>query len=193
METGNYYVILSDIMKLKKIFVILFLIAGFIISGFGILDIHTAMQCKRWTPVKGRIMGSTIVEMPGASKMQNSEIYVPDIAYEYSYENKTYFNQAIAYLPDALITLQNTYYSGSEDEILDLVKKYPINSEVDVFVNPDNPELAVLDTSLKLPLFTTLILGVLFIYLALHISIFGDRYILSKGGEHKKSFSSSRT
>jgi len=173
-------------MKLKKTFVIFFLITGFIVSGFGVLDIYTAMQCKKWTLVKGRIIGSTVAEMADTSKIGNSDIYIPDIAYEYNYKNQTYFNQTIAFLPDSLIALHNTYYAGNEDEILAFIKKYPINSEVDVFVNPDDPEFSVLDTSLKMPLFITFIFGALLIYLALHISLFGDRYIFSKSGIKKR-------
>jgi len=173
-------------MKIKKTLVVFFLIAGFIISGFGILDINTALQCKQWSVVKGRIMGSTVgeLETPGAG---NPEAYIPDIAYEYKYKGQTYFSQSIVYLPDSITALHSTYYAGSENEILDFIKKYPINSEVDVFVNPDNPECAVLDTTLKMPLFITLLFGGLLIYLALHISLFGDRYVLSKPEVKKKN------
>ncbi len=162
-------------MKLKKTFIIVLLIVGFIIAGFGALGIYDAMQCKKWIKVKGHIISAIVSDMTESPKEVHSETSIPDVVYEYKYKDQTYFSQSISYFPDSIFTLQNSYYADSEDAVLLFLKQYPINSEVDVYVNPDDPEASILDPSVKLPIFFTLIFGLLLIYFAIHIALFGDR------------------
>ena len=95
---------------------------------------------------------------------------------EYKYKEQIYFSPSLAYFPSSMLALQNSYYADREESVLAFIKQYPVNSEVDVYVNPDRPDMSVLDVSLKMPVFLTLLFGLFVIYCAIHLSLFGDRY-----------------
>ena len=174
-------------MKFKRTFIIFFLVSGFIVSGFGVLGIYNAMQCKKWDKVRGHIIGSTVAETLNAPKGFNSAGFVPDIVYEYKYKGQTFFSQTIAFLPGLPSSLQDAYYASSEDAALEFIKKYPIDSEVDVYVNPDDSNLSIIDTSLQFPVFLLAIFGLLLIYFAVHLALFGDRYTSAKSPNAKEA------
>ena len=83
-------------------------------------------------------------------------------------------------LISSLLAVQESfilYYSGSESEIKDFLKKFPANSVIDVYVNPEDPKESVLETDLKMPVFIPLLFGFLLMLLALHLLFFGDKYL----------------
>lgn len=167
-------------MKSKKIFIILFLVSGFFVSGFGLIGVHDALQCKKWIKVRGHIIDATVGNVSTNLQPVSSDTSVPDIVYEYQYNGQVYFSSSIAYFAASDMSLQSSYYANNEVDVLKFLTQYPVGSDVDVFINPDNPEESVLDTSLQLPVFFPLICGILLIGVAIHFSIFGDRYFPAK-------------
>lgn len=158
----------------KNIAIAFFLICGVIISVYGIQRILQAKQCKNWTVVKGVIMDSNIEDISDLSNNKTTETSLPDIKYEYAFKGITYFNHIIAYHGDSTFGLSDSYYAGTEDDILKIISKYPVNSKVDVYLNPKDPHQAILDTGLKLPVFMPFLLGVLLLCAATHLYIFGS-------------------
>ena len=163
----------------RNIAIAFFLISGIIISVYGIRRILQAKQCKNWTVVKGVIMDSSITEISDLSNNKTTETSLPDIKYEYSFKGKTYFNHIIAYHGNSTFGLSDSYYAGTEDDILKITSKYPVNAKVDVYLNPEDPHQAILDTGLKLPVFMPFLLGVLLLCVATHLYIFGSLCISS--------------
>jgi hypothetical protein len=164
--------------KFQKVLVTLILAVGLIIAGVGINRILEARKCKDWEIIKGRVLSSMIKEnsdIPySESKIDN---FHPDITYEYRYKGTVYFKQTIGYIPSKDPAIHTAYYSGSESEIKDFLKKFPANSVIDVYVNPEDPEESVLETDLKMPVFIPLLFGFLLMLLALHLLFFGDKYL----------------
>ena len=161
----------------KRILTVLFVILGILFSSYGVLRINNARKCKDWPIVKGRIMDSSITEIPDSSNNTSTETSLPDIKYEYAYNDITYFKNNIGYYGEHTLGLSDSYYAGTEDQIASLLSKYPINSLVDVHVNPENPGESVLDTGLKLPVFMPFLLGALFVFAGCHIFMYGNFYI----------------
>lgn len=163
--------------KIRKALIIIFLICGAVIAGYGFLRIKEAGKCKSWTVIKGRIMDSFVAEIPDLPNNKTTETSYPDIKYEYSFKGRTYFRHNIGYYGKDTLGLSDSYYAGTEQEVAAFVSKYQIDSRVDVYVNPDNPAESVLDPGLKLPIFMPFMFGILLLFAAGHIYLFGNFYI----------------
>lgn len=166
-----------QILKEKKTYIVgLLMIAGLIASVFGIISILDARKCANWPVVKGKIIDSFVEDISDTSQNTKARICNPDIKYEYIYKDQTYFNNTISYFPTETIGLRNFYYAAPESTVCKFVDKYPVKKEVDIHVCPYDPNFSILDTSLRLPVFLPLILGILLIYSACHLIIFGSHY-----------------
>lgn len=161
----------------KTILTIILVSLGIFFSGYGIFRINNAWECKKWPIVPGRIMDSSIVELSDRSNNRSTETSLPDIKYEYKYKGLTYFKNNIGYYGQYTLGLSDSFYAGTEDQIAGFISKYPINSKVDVHINPKNPAESVLETDLKLPVLMPFFLGVLFLFAGFHIFMFGNFYI----------------
>jgi len=163
--------------KFKKVFILFLFLIGLTISGYGIIGILEAQKCRDWKMVKGRVLGAMLTEISDLLNEHKSDNFVPDIAYEYMYEDITYFKQTIGYFPSNAMGLHDSYYAGSEDEIIAFTKKFPVNAEIDVYVNPDNPKESVLETDLKMPVFIPFLFGALLIYMSINLVVFKEKYL----------------
>ena len=167
-----------QILKKKRTYLIgTLIIAGTIASVFGVLSIIDARQCADWPVVTGKIIDSFVYEIDNSSQSENkARICIPDIKYEYIYKDEIFFNNMISYFPGKMIGLRDFYYAAPESSVCKFVEKYPIGSKVEIHVSPYDPDFSILDSSLRLPVFLPLILGILLIYSACHMMIFGSHY-----------------
>ncbi|MFA6567419.1 MAG: DUF3592 domain-containing protein [Victivallales bacterium] len=150
------------------------LLAGLVVSGYGISIILDASKCRNWNSVKGRIIHSFAADACGMPENKTEAVLNPYIVYEYAIGGRTYFSDNISFLDfGTLANLGDTYYSGSEDEVRKLLNKYPVDAAVTVYYNPGNIEESVIDTGLKPPVFIVFILGLLLSYISFHIYIYG--------------------
>ena len=164
-------------MRLKKILTLISLVSGILITVYGGIRIKNAYHCRDWDKVQGEVIGSMVAELPNSSKNRNTASWVPDIVYEYNYKGQTYFSQSISYVSGSSGGLHDSYYADTEDHVAAFVEKYPVGTPVTVYVNPEEPEVAVIDPSIKLPHFIPLILGLLLIYIAFHLYVFSSHYM----------------
>jgi hypothetical protein len=149
---------------------------GVIATIAGVIAIFDARETNKWPVVQGVIIDSFVSYLEDTPANQPSKICMPDIKYEYIYKRNTFFNNEISYFPSKTIGVRDFYYAAPEGEICKFVKNYPVNAKVSVHVNPFDPDSSVLGTTLKLPVFLPLILGVLLIYTACHLIIFNVHY-----------------
>lgn len=163
--------------QIRRTLIVCFLVFGILIAGYGVLRIFEANQCKNWSKVKGRIMDSNVAEIPDLPNNKTTETSLPDIKYEYSFKGTTYFSQNIGYYGENTLGLSDSFYAGTEEQINLFVSQYPINSIIDVYVNPAKPSQSVIDPGLKLPVFMPFLLGVLLAFAGCHIYLFGNFYI----------------
>lgn len=150
------------------------LFAGIAVSIYGISIILDASKCRNWSSVKGRILHSSAEDTGAIPQKKTKDVLRPSIVYEYAVAGKIYFSNNIAFLDlGPFSNLGDNYFSGSEDEIRELLNKYPADAPVTVYYNPANIGMSVIDTGLKVPVFIVFILGLLLTYMSFHIYIYG--------------------
>jgi hypothetical protein len=158
----------------RKIFAGILLLTGLLISGYGVSLILKVSKCKSWPTTGGRILHSFAVDADDIPENKTKDVLRPYIVYEYMVGEKYYSSNNISYL-DIMprFDFSDTYYTGSESEIRAMLRKYPVDSAVKVYYNPKNIDVAVIDAGLKTPVFLPFILGLLLIYISIHILVYG--------------------
>ncbi len=150
------------------------LLAGLLVSTYGVSIILNASKCRGWNSVKGRIIHSFLADAVGLSEKKTKDVLTPYIVYEYAVDGRIYFSNSIAFLDfGRFFNFGDTYYAGSEDEVRRLLNKYPVDSSVLVYYDPESIDKSVIDTGLKMPVFIIFILGLLLSYISFHIYIYG--------------------
>ncbi|HCE45702.1 MAG TPA: hypothetical protein DET40_19340 [Lentisphaeria bacterium] len=158
----------------RKISAGVVLLAGLFIAFYGVSLILEVSKCKSWPVAEGKIIHSFAVDADDIPENKTKDVLRPYIVYEYMVGEKYYTSNNIGYLDFfSWFNFSDTYYSGSETEIRDLLKKYPVDSPVKVYYNPGNIEVAVIDSGLKTPVFMPFILGLLLTYVSFHVLIYG--------------------
>jgi len=115
---------------------ILFLIFGFGLIVYNSILIKKGKQTLTWVETRGQITKSEMVISKNHTKESVETYYRADIEYEYEMMGNK-FNSNQAYLGDKL----SLSYRDKADKML---KMFPINRSVSVFVNPDNYSESVL-------------------------------------------------
>ena len=162
--------------KTAKGFYFLIILSGLFLSCYGFYTVIDASRCRKWEVVPGRIMDSFFVESSDIHKSRIGKTFIPDIKYEYSYRGETKFNNQVGYFGRDLQGLSQSFYEGSEKDVMDFLKTYPLDSNVDVYVNPEDSSQSVLDTGLKFPMFMPLLYGFFMVLLGIHLHVFGAFY-----------------
>ncbi len=116
---------------LAKLTPFLFVFIGLVILWYGDTSYRQSQASLSWTPVMGKVITSKVI----VQEDEDTDCYIDDIKYSYVVENKEYRNTNVA------------IGSGScdESEANDSVKKYPAQSEVEVFYDPNQPESSTLE------------------------------------------------
>ncbi|MFZ2656856.1 MAG: DUF3592 domain-containing protein [Victivallales bacterium] len=158
----------------RKITAGILFLTGLFIAFYGVSLILKVSKCKSWPTAEGKILHSFAVDADDIPENKTKDVLRPYIVYEYMVGEKYYSSNNISYL-DIIpwFNFSDTYYSGSETEIRDLLRKYPVDFPVKVYYNPVNIEVAVVDTGLKTPVFMPFILGLLLTYMSFHVLIYG--------------------
>ncbi|MBN1864993.1 MAG: DUF3592 domain-containing protein [Victivallales bacterium] len=160
----------------RGVYVLLFL-SGLGLCCLGFVDIIDARKCRSWDVVPGRIMDSSFVETSDIHKNRIGQTYIPDIKYEYSYAGTTQFNNQIGYFGKSLSGVSESFYEGTEADVVTMLSDYPVDLAVDVFVNPERPSQSVLDAGLKFPVFMPFLYGFFLILFSIHLYVFGCFYV----------------
>ncbi len=127
----------------KKFIVAIIFSMGFMISGyFAYLFISKPIEDKaklsqEWPVVQGKIVASNML----SSMNQGNYMYSTDVHYDYTVDGTEYRNSGISVASRGSST-------SSKKSIMKKLSKYPVNKEVEVHYNPDNPQESVLETKL---------------------------------------------
>ena len=113
------------------IFFGLFLAVGVGILGFGMRSLHLSKQAEHWPTVSGAVTSSDFV----VSHDDDGTSYRTKLSYQYNVMGRALTGEKIAF-----------GYSGSSSENFhrDIFNALPVNAEVAVRYDPNNPERAVL-------------------------------------------------
>ena len=157
--------------KFHKLLTVALFAVGLVLFAYGVRDVAKAWRCSSWPVVKGRVMDAGISEIDKGIGGVDVR-FAPDFKYEYKFKGTIKFGNAIGYFPPSALGLSESYYASNEYQALRFISRYPVDSSVDVYVNPDNPSESVLEPGVKLPVLMPLIIGALCMYAAFHAWVF---------------------
>jgi hypothetical protein len=128
---------------LNIILIVIFLIVT--IFGLGIFFyslslFKSAWASRSWPTTSGIVVSSSVdsywSESETGSSKSTTLMYSAKIIYKYTADETDYTSQKISF---------GDYDSNNSREIQAVVDRYPLNSDVLVYYNPENPEMSVLE------------------------------------------------
>jgi len=144
---GGFFLLASkNPALLVRLFGLLFIFSGLAMLVYVAKMRRQQRQSRSWVPVQGRVLSSEVKKEIHRSRfVQGSPLtwggittYFPRVEYAYQYQGKTYQAKGI-------ITI-NINWPKKEAEAA--VARYPVDASVTVWVNPDLPHQAVLETGM---------------------------------------------
>ncbi|MDD3296429.1 MAG: DUF3592 domain-containing protein [Candidatus Omnitrophica bacterium] len=140
----------------KRIFFLLFAIAGIGIEFFAYSVYKDSQDAKAWPMTAGRVISSEIHShrSHSASSRHSSIMYSAGVAFEYSVAGRTYTSKKISL---------GECGSSSRSDAQKVVDKYPQGKEIAVYYNPANPGSAMLEPGKIGGIFIPFIVGAMFI------------------------------
>ncbi|MCA9013896.1 MAG: DUF3592 domain-containing protein [Planctomycetaceae bacterium] len=112
------------------------IIAGFLVINLvGLPLIERGKASKNWPTTKGVVLKSKVASH--RSSNSNSSTYSPDITYRYQVEEQDYECETVWFGSDVS--------TSNKSLAQDTVKKYPVKKQVDVYYDPQDPAIAVLE------------------------------------------------
>lgn len=134
---------------------LLFIVAGTLMSFFGVRQFLQAKASTAWPTVTGVITVAELGKQMG-NEQDESTTYSADLSYDYLVNDHSYVNGAVSFAG---------VKSRDPSTARRILKRYPVGKQVTVYYNPDDPQDAVLEPGLRggswfLPLFGTLFVAV---------------------------------
>lgn len=129
-------------------------IIGIGLTFLGIAKIRIAADAGKWPVTKGTITGSTVA---GAIK------YYPSITYTYKVDSIVYSSNSISNI---------NFNSKNINTVEEFLKKYPLNSEVNVYYNTLKPSKAYLEPGINSGNIVLLAFGILLLAVPVFLVIF---------------------
>ncbi len=136
-----------------------FFLIGLAIMASGWMTYRKSSQATNWLTTTGTITTSEVIRSTGGKLS-----YSGHVVYQYSVQGKSHVSSHVS-----IAELMGIFDTG-QSEALAKVKKYPINSTVTVYYDPQNPQRAVLEKRGDASLFY---LGGVFLVFALIIWFLG--------------------
>ncbi len=121
------------------------------------------MRSGDWPSTKGKVVKA---EMEVSSDLQYGTTYGADVVFKYHVDDRDYVGNKVSF---------DQYGSGDSSHVRGILNRYPVGSEVDVFYNPENPALAVLEPGLQYGwgIYLPFIVGIFFVgfagYMLIHM------------------------
>ncbi len=139
LAVGMFYLGHKDPGLLMKFFGILLTACGIGTLIYGVRTRRLQQQSLSWLPAKGTVLSSEVkIETRtshGGSHPTTFTFYRPRVTYSYEYQGKSYESRRIIVAD----------INWPKQEAEEAVARYPVNSEVTVWVNPARPKIAILE------------------------------------------------
>ena len=144
---GFAYLAVTDTDLLIRIFSLIFLVAGIAMLIYTARMRQQQKESLSWQPVQGRILSSEIkTEVlrsrrgPGTSVSTGDiTVYRPHVEYSYAYHGTPYNSRRV-------ISIDINWPRKDAEAV---VSRYPAETSVTVWVNPERPEQAVLERGIR--------------------------------------------
>jgi len=138
-----------------------FLVCGLWATKYGYGFVHDALASNHWPGVRGRIESADVAVSRASGRNSGgraSHSYGASIGYSYEVNGKTY-------------TCDNVFFGDYRADRPGHAERqkaqYPVGREVNVYYNPDAPEIAVLEPGPKPSTFVVMGFGLVFSVVAL--------------------------
>jgi hypothetical protein len=156
----------------KLIVPLAFSLIGLIFTVIGLILYKKAKRTSNWQATYGTILLSEIKKSTGSSfktgtnqsNYNYSNIYTPEICYSYNVLSQEYNSNKIGVF--------GSLGTSSSVRAFNITKKYPVNSRVTVYYNPDNPKDSVLEQGVKSENIVFLVIGVALLVIPLIVVYF---------------------
>ena len=141
----------EDKKSVKRLSILLVLIAGIIIGLYATWNVYRGYVSQSWPATEGVIVDSFLA---GSTRIIGRKAF---LKYAYSVDEQRYIGRLISY------TWKCVDYHGA----IEIMRAYPIDQQVLVYYDPDNPDKAVLRTELSGRIGWLFVLSTLTILIAL--------------------------
>ena len=126
----------------------------FVVVGIGVLysgvsSIKEANESRNWPIITGLVISSQAHSQKQQSDV-DEVIYLAKIKYSYKVKETIYNNDTVSF---------SQYRTSNRNYVQDELKKYPVGAKVDVYYNPNNPQIAVLEPRWGLINVVSLVIG----------------------------------
>ncbi|MCD4779321.1 MAG: DUF3592 domain-containing protein [Candidatus Omnitrophica bacterium] len=135
------------------IFFVIFAIAGGIVTKIGFGIYQNAKKSMEWPTVNGAVTSSEIERNHSSGSGSSSTTYGADIAYDYQIKGETYSANKVSF---------GEYSSSDIGHARKIVNKYPVGKVVNVYYNPDDLYIAVLEPGIFWSSYIVFVLGLIF-------------------------------
>jgi hypothetical protein len=129
-----------------------FLILGLLSLTIGCRQMLAAARSSDWPSAEGQVLSSR-VKVSHGSGAHGGTSYSADIGYSYEVGQARHLASRVAY---------GDYGASLQGHALSIVERYPVDSHVRVFYDPEEPSESVLEPGVKLQTFLFPVLGLLF-------------------------------
>ncbi len=82
-------------------------------------------EVKKSKIIKGKVIESRLIKCD-----DKYDVYKPIVRYQYEIDGKIYISQTLCQ--------ENIY--GTKEEMSDFIKKYPVGKQININIDPENPE-----------------------------------------------------
>ncbi len=126
-----------------RLFFLAFLLLGMWCLALGTIKATEGLKARSWPKAKGRVISSRIQEMKTQQKIRIARLCF-DIDYLYLVGDEVYDGHRV-----------NVGWRcfGSESKINEMARRYPSGRQVDVYYNPQNPSISMLEPGLDWSVF----------------------------------------
>lgn len=114
------------------IFLSIFVFIGCYLVGYGISSYRQSQASLSWPTVAGKVTTSQVIVQYDD---EEEPCHIGDIEYLYVIEHKEYRNKDVVIGPS----------DCSESYANETVQKYPVQAEIEVFYDPNQPEVSALE------------------------------------------------
>ena len=119
-------------------FIFLFLFSGMGLLGFVLNIIQPALKnwrSQEWQAVEAEVRSSQLSSARRKSKNSSYTVYKAEITYHYTVKGKNYSSSTYSFFHD---------FTRNFRKHKELLKNYPVGKKIVCYINPDNPEQAVM-------------------------------------------------
>jgi hypothetical protein len=140
---GMFYLGNKDPGLLVRLVAFFSAVIGILMLLYGVRTRRLQRESLSWFPVQGRVLGSEVEIETSTSNVGSQHdtytSYYPRVTYAYEYGGESYESRRII--------VANINWPKKEAEAA--VARYPVNSEVTVWVDPLHPKMAVLEPGME--------------------------------------------